>query len=189
MENLVDVLLLGFLAATAIAVVRLHDLFAIVMLTGIYSLLSAAIFVQLDAVDVAFTEASVGAGIATILMLGTLALTGARESKPMRNWVAPLAVVATTGIVLIYGTYDMPLYGDPDAPAHTHVAPYYIEETKADTGIPNIVTAVLASYRGYDTLGEVTVIFTAGVSVMLLLGIGRGRKEDRSSKSSPEKRQ
>ena len=36
--------------------------------------------------------------------------------------------------------------------------------------MPNLVTAVLASYRGFDTLGEVTVVLTAGIGVLLLLG-------------------
>ena len=67
----------------------------------------------------------------------------------------------------------MARYGDPNSPANRHVATYYLENTKKDTGIPNVVTAVLASYRGYDTLGEVTVIFTAGIGVILLLGSWR----------------
>ena len=75
-------MLLSFLAITAIAVVRLRDLFGVVMLFSIFSLLSAAIFVTLDAVDVAFTEAAVGAGISTVLMLATLALTARTEPPP-----------------------------------------------------------------------------------------------------------
>ncbi len=63
----------------------------------------------------------------------------------------------------------MPAFGDPNAPANQHVVPKYITEGEEETGVPNIVTAVLASYRGYDTLGETTVIFTAGVAVLLLL--------------------
>ena len=69
----------------------------------------------------------------------------------------------------------MPLHGDPLAPANLHVAPRYIERSPTEIGIPNVVTSVLASYRGYDTLGEVGVIFTAGIGVLLLLG-RRGRK-------------
>ncbi len=166
----------------AIAIVRLHNLFAVVILSGVYSLLSAGIFVELDAVDVAFTEAAVGAGITTILMLGTLALTTDTERPAARtHWVALLVVVAT-GVLLIYGSLDLPLLGDPNAPAILHVAPRYIQDSGQEVGIPNIVTSVLASYRGYDTLGEVTVIFTAGVGVMALLGLGRRHKgkEDRS---------
>ncbi|NIR60441.1 MAG: DUF4040 domain-containing protein [Gammaproteobacteria bacterium] len=140
------------------------------MLFGIYSLLSAALFVTLDAVDVAFTEAAVGAGISTVLLLGTLALVGHEHTPSRHRRALPLAVIVVTGAALIYGTLDMPRFGDPQAPAHTHVAPRYLERTPEEIGVPNVVTAVLASYRGYDTLGEVTVIFTAGVGVLVLLG-------------------
>ena len=162
--------------AVALAIVRLRNLFAVVMLSGIYSLLSAGIFVQLDAVDVAFTEAAVGAGIITILMLGTLALTTDTERPPVKRQWLPLVVVIATGAALIYGTMDLPLFGDPNAPANLHVVPRYIEQSGQEIGVPNIVTSVLASYRGYDTLGEVTVIFTAGIGVMVLLGAKRRRK-------------
>jgi len=113
----------------------------------------------------------VGAGISTILMLGTLALTSSEE-KPEHNrpsFVA-LILVALTGAALIYGTFDMPRYGDPEAPIHHHMAPRFMEDTDEEIGVPNQVTAVLASYRGYDTWGETTVIFTAAIGVMLLLG-------------------
>ena len=172
-------MLLGFLAATGIAIVRLHNLFAVVMLAGIYSLLSAGIFVQLDAVDVAFTEAAVGAGISTIVMLGTLALTSDRESTPIKFRPVALIVVLVTGYAVIHGTLDMPVLGDPAAPVHQHVAPRYIEASGREIGIPNIVTSVLARYRGYGTVGEVTVIFTAGIGVLVLLGRLRlGRRRD-----------
>jgi multicomponent Na+:H+ antiporter subunit B len=94
--------------------------------------------------------------------------------------VLPLVVVTITGAALVYATLDMPNRGDPSAPVHTHVAPLYIAEAPVQTGMPNIVTSVLASYRGYDTLGEVTVIFTAGVGVLALLGIGRRRKNKKA---------
>ena len=170
-------MLLSFIAITAVAIVVLRDLFAVVMLFGIYSLLSASIFLVLDAVDVAFTEAAVGAGISTVLMLGTLALTTRTEKTSTHRPLLPLLVVLITGAALIYGTLDMPLWGDPNAPIQKHVAPRYIQGALPETGVPNIVTAVLASYRGYDTLGEVTVIFTAGVGVMLLLGGAQVRRK------------
>lgn len=162
----------------AVAAARQRNLFASVMLFGIYSLLSAALFVTLDAVDVAFTEAAVGAGIATILMLGTLAITSARQKPSEKRAIVPLLVAIATGAVLIYGTSDLPRFGDPRAPAHHHVVPRYIEESAEEIGVPNIVTSVLASYRGYDTLGEVTVIFTAGVGVLVLIGRTRRRRSD-----------
>ena len=158
------------MALTVLAVARLRNLFAVVMLASIYSLLAAAMFVVMDAVDVAFTEAAVGAGISTVLALGTLALTTTREKTPARRHAVPVIVVMLTGAVLIYATLDLAYYGDRTAPSHHHVAPLYLKEAPQKTGIPNVVTSVLASYRGYDTLGEVTVIFTAGIGVLLLLG-------------------
>lgn len=73
------------------------------------------------------------------------------------------------GALLIYSTNDMPDWGDPNSPASAHVSPRYIEKTVEETAVPNMVTSVLADYRGYDTLGETTVIFTAGMSCILLL--------------------
>ncbi len=174
------------MAVTALALVWLRNLFAVVMLAGVFSLVAAVLYVQLDAVDVAFTEAAVGAGITTVLMLGTLALTTSEEKAAPRKTLAPFLLVVATGAVLIYGTLDMPRYGDPAAPIHHHVAPYYLERTGPDTGLPNVVTAVLASYRGYDTLGEVTVIFTAAVGVLVLIGRSRRPKKKRKPAEKKE---
>jgi len=89
------------------------------------------------------------------------------------KWMALMAVCLTGGL-LIYGTVDMPDWGDPTSPASLHVSPRYIEKTVEETAVPNMVTSVLADYRGYDTLGETTVIFTAGIACLLLL---RGMKK------------
>lgn len=177
MGELIDLVLLAMLALTALRIIFLKDLFAVVMLFGIYSFLSALIFVNLDAVDVAFTEASVGAGISTVLMLGTLALTGRKEKQSTHSSIFPLLIVCLTGAVLIYGTLDMPPFGHPDNPIHQHVAPRYIDDSPKEVGLPNMVTSVLASYRGFDTLGETVVVFAALVAVLSLLGIRR--KEDK----------
>ena len=186
-DNIVDITLLSLLAIHAIAIIRMRSLFAVIMLFGGFSFLSAGLFVVMDAADVAFTEAAVGAGISTVLMLATLALTYApevekEEKQPTHKPWLPLGVVLITGALLIYGTWDMPEFGDPDAPAQLHVAPYYLEKSLPETGVPNVVTAVLASYRGFDTLGEVTVIFTAGIAVLLLIG-GRRRVKPQIEKS------
>ncbi len=172
----IEAVLFAFLVAMAVAIARLRDLFAAAMLLAIFSLLSAGLFTLMDAVDVAFTEAAVGAGISTVLILGTLALTADEEKTSDRRRSLPLIVVLVTGAALIYGTLDMPHYGDPAAPIHHHVVPRYIEDSPREIGIPNVVTAVLASYRGYDTLGELVVIFTAGIGVLLLLGRSAPRR-------------
>jgi len=89
--------------------------------------------------------------------------------------IVNLLIVIITGMVLAYGTMDMPDWGDPDSPASRHVSPEYISDAVEKTATPNIVTAVLADYRGYDTLGETAVIFSAGMACILLLR--RKRKE------------
>ncbi len=178
----INVLLFTFLVMTAIAIVRVRHLFAVAMLSGVFSLLSAGLFVALDAVDVAFTEAAVGAGISTVLMLGTMALTVTREKSTKRSRVLPIFVCLVTGAALVYSTLDMPAFGTAQAPIHEHVAPDYIARTPEEIGVPNIVTGILASYRGYDTLGETTVIFTAAVAVVLLLGSFSRKKQKRTGK-------
>lgn len=182
---LVDFVILAMLAVTAVMVARLRDLWAAIMFTGIYSFLSASWMLILDAPDVSFTEAAVGAGISTVLMLSTLALTGKKERKSNRsNWI-PKLVVGVTGAALIYGTLDMPHFGDPNAPVHQHPSPGFVDKSQHDMhGLPNVVTAVLASYRGYDTLGETTVVLTAGIAVLMILQMGKpgpvttGRQSD-----------
>ena len=167
------------LVITALAVVRTRSLFAVVTLSGVFSLLSALLFITLDAVDVAFTEAAVGAGISTVLMLGTLALTSRSERSAKKSPVVPLVIIVLTGGVMVYGTLEMPNFGSPKAPAQIHVGPDYFERIPKEIDVPNAVTAILASYRGYDTLGEAVVVFTAGIGVVMLMsGLGRRREDD-----------
>jgi len=180
METLIDIVLLSFLVVLAIGIIRVRDLLAAVILLGLYSLVAAATFVVMDAVDVAFTEAAVGAGISTILYLCALRWTTDRQ-KPRANRSLPaLVFVTVTGALLVYGTLDMPHYGSAVSPAQTHpeVAVRYLERSGDEVGPPNIVTSVLASYRGYDTLGETVVVFAAGIAVVSLLGLRRRRLEE-----------
>ena len=161
--------LLTLMAAITIGVVRARNLFAVVVLFSAYSFLMASVMLVLDAVDVALTEAAVGAGVSIVLALGALYLTNAREAEPKHSPLLPLLVAFGTAGVLIYGTWDLPGFGLSDTPVNTHVGAMYLERNEADTGIPNVVTAVLGSYRGFDTLGEVTVVFVAGIAVLMLL--------------------
>jgi multicomponent Na+:H+ antiporter subunit B len=196
----VDAVLLTMLGATAIAISRQQNLLSAAMLLGIFSLLGASWMLFLDAPDVAFTEAAVGAGISTILMLATLSVTTAEEKNVTRSYLG-LAVVFVTGSVLAYATIDMPRFGDPESPAnrseitrvyiHSATHPEAHDELAADSsdaesdtldlrafevGIPNTVTTVLASFRGYDTMGETCVIFTAGFGVVAILRGARRRR-------------
>jgi len=80
-----------------------------------------------------------------------------------------IAIAIAALIVLLYGAEDLPPWADPGQPASLHVSPRYIERAVGETGVPNMVTAVLTDYRGYDTLFETAVIFTAGIAVLMLL--------------------
>ena len=171
-EQLVIVVLLTFLIVCTVGIIYLRDLLAAVILLGIYSLTAAGIFIVMDAVDVAFTEAAVGAGISTILLLGCLSHTTHIQKPQSHNNFWAIIMVSLTGLLLVYGTLDMPRYGDPLSPVQTHpdLAQRFIHESAGEVGMPNVVTSVLASYRGYDTLGEVVVVFSAGIAVLALLG-------------------
>ena len=179
----VEIVLFVFMIGLAFYIASLRSLFAAAMLFGIFSLLSAGALTMMDAVDVAFTEAAVGAGISTVLILGALGLTTSVETRPIHHRFTAKLVVTATGLMLAYGTLDMPAYGDPDAPINKHVAPHYLYDSETEIGIPNVVTSVLASYRGYDTYGETTVVLTAAVGAILLLGggVARRRRETGSS--------
>ena len=256
---LIDTILLLLVTVTAVAIIEVRNLYASAMLTSVYSLLMALVWVNMHSMDVAFTEAAVGGGISTILLIGTLVHT-AREEKLLKvriHWKAA-AVTVLTGAALIYGTFDMPRFGDPKAPIHHYRVPEmmaqtvgFVNQTKgkqappegfdarayrsfngavasvpddpkdtawretsvlaqhgiivpevlgahpqhAEAGhhlhppddfnghVPNSVTSLLAAYRGYDTMFETTVIFTAGVSLIMLLR--RPRREGYAQKSAP----
>ena len=169
---ILDVGLMALLVVVAFAIVRMRSLFGIVMLQGVYSLVCAAWFVSLDAVDVAFTEAAVGAGVSTVLMLAAMLLADRKSHPvPVSKQVAPLLVVIVAGMAMFFAIGDMPAYGDVHSPANSYVGMDYIARTADEIHIPNVVTAVLGSYRGYDTFGEAVVIFAAGLGVLLLLGL------------------
>lgn len=153
-----------------------RNLFGVVVFTSVYSFLMATVLFVLDAVDVAMTEAAVGAGISTVLLLGALRLCGWEDSKPMRHPWRKLMVSGALAALLMVGMVGLPEFSDPAATLHQHVVPRYLIDSTKEIDVPNIVTAVLASYRGYDTLGETTVVFTAGAGVIALL---RRRRQQR----------
>jgi len=169
MELLINMVLLTLLAVITVGIIRVRNLFSVVVLAGAYSFLMASVMIVLDAVDVAMTEASVGAGISMVLALGALHLTKTEEAPPRYSAMIPLFVAVGTGAMLIYGTWGLPAFGLADTPMNTGVGLDYLNRNYGETHIPNVVTSVLASYRGFDTLGETTVIFTAGIGVLLLL--------------------
>ena len=173
--------LLAMLGLVAVAIVRQRRLFSTAMLGGVFSLLSACWMTVLDAPDVAFTEAAVGAGMSTVLFLVALSLTTIkeerppREKRPVHSGALPLAVVTVTGAALAWATLDMPVLGAHDAPHVNEVYDRYVHASAAEIDVPNTVTSVLASYRSFDTMGETAVVFTAGLGVLMLLSGARRR--------------
>ena len=166
---IIDIFLLALLVLIALMVVRTGKLYAVIVMSGAYSLISAAIFVNLDAVDVAFTEAAVGAGISTVLFLAVMAYVPAEEKPSLnRNFLAGI-ICTGVGTLLLLAVMDLPSLGDRMSQVHQHVAPRYLAESGIVLHIPNVVTTVLASYRGFDTFGETIVVFTAGLGVLMLL--------------------
>ncbi|MDC9700810.1 MAG: DUF4040 domain-containing protein [Alphaproteobacteria bacterium] len=183
MQSIIGMVLMTLLAVVMIGIIRLRNLFAVVIFGGIYSLLMVGLLLVLDAVDVAMTEAAVGGGLSTVLMLSVLYSTKEEEIRLVRMRAFPLFFMVVTG-VLIFATWDLLPLAIADLPSHTHVSAYYLDNSLKDTGVPNVVTSVLASYRGYDTLGEVTVIFAAGIAVLVLLQGSRIAKKKVSRSDS-----
>jgi len=169
--NLVaNILILVFLLCIGVSVVRARNLLVASVLLGIFSILMATEYLVLAAPDVAITEASVGAGISTVLLLLGIFLVGEKEKRVKGRKLLPFIMVVSIAAMLVYASGGLPVFGSGSSPAQSGVASYYTKNSVIETGVPNVVTAVLASYRGYDTFGETLVIFTAGIAVLMLLG-------------------
>ncbi|WP_447970230.1 DUF4040 domain-containing protein [Nitrospira sp. M1] len=166
-----EIPLLILLLVTAAGAILVKDLMSAILLLGCYSFFLSLVWAWLGAVDVAFVEAVVGAGLATVLFLLTLFGTAPKDSR-IRRPPPPMAALIglpLLGILLLYAAKDLPQFGDPNSPANAHVSPTYIEQSIHDTHTPNIVTSVLMDYRSLDTMVETVVIFTAGIACVLLL--------------------
>ena len=167
--------LLSLLVITAIAIVRTENLFVAVMLTSIFSLLMAANFFILDAADVALTEAGGGSGITTVIFLSALALTTERERAQTRQPHGPAGGGGAGDVDHLRHLRQNCAWATPRPRAHAPGA-LVPEKTPEYVDIPNVVTAVLGSFRGYDTLGEVFVVFAACIGVLFILGVKPGRR-------------
>lgn len=174
-----DLILLVFLVITALISLRQKDLLGASMVFGIYSFLICLLWAGMGAVDVAFTEAAVGAGVSTVILVATVYQTRRASSSHKRGSAMKglsLILVLVLGGLLLHASSDFPALGDATSPANDHpVAKHYIQEVGNDTHVPNLVTAVLADYRGYDTLFETVVVFVAGIGILAVIGIPTAR--------------
>ncbi|MHC5028320.1 MAG: DUF4040 domain-containing protein [Planctomycetota bacterium] len=163
--------LLAFMIMTAAGAILVRDLISSVFILGTYSFTLALVWALLGAVDVAFVEAVVGAGMATVFFLLTLFNVLEEDTQIRRSkipWPAFIAMPAVA-LLLLYGAADLPAFGDPGSPASTHISPIYLEGSVEQARTPNVVTAILMDYRSMDTLVETIVIFTAGIACALIL--------------------
>jgi multicomponent Na+:H+ antiporter subunit B len=178
-----DLLVFVIAMITAVVALRARDLLASVAALAGYSLFVALLFAGMGAVDVAFVEAALGAGVTGLLFIVAVLRTTRRSQGPTESRGARvpalLAIAAFLGLML-YASTGLPDRGDPQAPAHQHVAPDYIEGSVPDSRTPNVVTAILADYRSHDTFGETLVILTAGLACLLVLR-RRPDQEDQTS--------
>ncbi|RZB13137.1 DUF4040 domain-containing protein [Ehrlichia minasensis] len=167
---IMNIVLSLFLVFVSSSLVFFRNLTVNVVLMCLFSFLMALLYLIMDAPDVAITEAAVGGGISTVLMLMALSLIGKNEGEVHFSLkIFPLIIALAMFISLMYVIPDLPVFGDADSFAKNHVASYYLKNTYYNIGIPNVVTAILASFRGYDTFGETVVIFTASLGISLLL--------------------
>ncbi len=157
-----------------------------VILLSVFSLSVAMLFLKMSAPDVAITEAAIGAAISTIFFLATLRITGDREDTHRIDCQPALIVVVSLVMIMLSIVVTMPEFGSAETPPNSHVGKYYTENSMEETGIPNVVTAVLGSYRGFDTLGELYVIFTAGIAVLLILPLIRKNADGKTEEEKDE---
>ncbi len=181
MDSLLLILLLLPLVVLVISLLFTKDMMSVVFITSVISVLLSLIYILLDAVDVAFTEIAVGAGVSTILFLAMVKITKSYSidnpnfnitySKRSFGGVIFLLLVVVVGVLLFDGLGFAPIFGDAYSPANSHnIYTVYTHDSYNTFQVLNAVTMVLGSFRGYDTLGETVVILIAALGVYTVLG-------------------
>jgi len=169
--DLFPVALLGFVIACALATAVLRDVLGAIIAFAAYSLGIAIIWVLLRAPDVGLTEAAVGAGIMTILFLLTIAKTVRPSGDALFESLDPKGLLVAVVLVGVLASTlgALPPVGSTETPVATsEVTDHYLANAYEETEVKNAVTAVLASYRGFDTMGEAIVVFAAGVGLLVV---------------------
>ena len=172
MTGALEVGLLVFVASCAFATALLRDVLGSIIAFSAYSLGIAIIWVFLRAPDVGLTEAAVGAGVMTVLFLATIAKTTRPSDERTFERIDYRAAAIAVALVAVLSTtlFALPPVGAADSAVVTDdVTRYYLDNAYEETQVQNAVTAVLAAYRGFDTLGEATVVYAAGIGLLVVL--------------------
>jgi multicomponent Na+:H+ antiporter subunit B len=167
LENIHNILMI-LLFICSLVILFSNDFSLIIPMLALFSLIIAVIYLIVRAPDVAITETAVGSCVSTILLLIAYKKTNPAQDDHNINLIhiIPLVIILLGAIYLILA---LPTFGSGANPIHHHVSNYYLANTKIDTGINSVVSAILASYRGYDTMGETIVIMLAAVGVLNIL--------------------
>lgn len=168
--------LLALVVVCGVAIATLRSLFGVLVVFAAYSLGLAMLWLVFRAPDVALTEAAVGAGVTTALVLVTAVRVGASSTGDESSvGVRPRAILATVALVAALGVTvpSLPGVGVAASAGPPGTSQFYLQNAPA-LGVDNVVTAILVAYRGFDTLGEVVVVFAAGLAAVLVLQAGPG---------------
>ncbi len=170
----IDEILLGISALvmviTCIRLMVSRSLIESVILMSVFSLFIGICYLFMDAPDVAMTETALGACLSTCVLLNLVKIVGEDVGSPQKTKIVLATLLCITLVAcLSWASLDLPQFGTEDSPLQTHLTKYYLENTRNDIAIPSVVAAILASYRGYDTLGETTVILIAGLAVLVII--------------------
>jgi len=162
---------------TCIRLIVSKNLVESIIIMSVFSLFIGICYLFMDAPDVAMTETALGACLSTCVLLNLVKIVGEDIGKTRKSKIIFAIILCSVFVAcLSWAALDLPTFGAEDSPLQSHLTKYYVENTRTDIAIPSIVAAILASYRGFDTLGETAVILIAGLGVLVI--VSRRKKED-----------
>ena len=168
-------ILLIFMILGAIVAIEVKHLLSSVIAVGAVGLGLSLVFLDLKAPDVAIVQLVVEILSVIYLIRATLKrdLPYKTEGGLFLHTMVALIFIIIFLIFAMQCLYELQEFGHPIM----RVARTYLEESLSKTGAANIVSAIILDFRGYDTLGEATILFTAVVGVLAIMR-EIGRKKD-----------
>lgn len=171
METVLSIII-GFMILGAIYALHARDLLSALIAQGIVGYGLVICFLEIRAPDLAIVQIVVET--ITLIIMVAVVLNSTREetkeSKGKRKAIN-IAVALIIAAFLVYIFYQSALVLNEFGDHSTRMAAYYIEQGAEKTGSANLVTGVLFDFRGYDTLGEATILFTAALGVITILRV------------------
>ncbi|MBU8891697.1 MAG: DUF4040 domain-containing protein [Bacteroidales bacterium] len=169
-------ILLGFMIIGAIFALHAKDLLSAVIAAGIVGYSLVICFLLLKAPDLAIVQVVVET--ITLIIMVAVVLDSTREELKVKidtQQIFNISLAFIFMLALIFFFVQATDMLNPFGQHSLRMASAYVGETAAKTGSANLVTGVLFDFRGYDTLGEATILFTAAIGVLTILRI-KGKK-------------